>query len=68
MIHAFLDYGRDLRLHIVHGYRYWDEPFHVLNLPIKSNDSGDLLEMERRYGFMNFHRMNSVGIPMVTEL
>jgi hypothetical protein len=29
MIHAFLDYRRDYRLHIVHGHRYWDQPFHV---------------------------------------
>jgi len=27
LIHAFLDYRRDHLLHIVHGHRYWEEPF-----------------------------------------
>lgn len=34
MIHAFLDYRRDHRLHIVHGHRYWDQPFHVSPSPL----------------------------------
>lgn len=29
MIHAFLEYRRDYSLHIVHGHRYWDQPFYV---------------------------------------
>jgi hypothetical protein len=29
LIHAFLDYRRDHLLHIVHGHRYWEEPFLV---------------------------------------